>query len=64
MSSNRLMYDTCEYKTRLNESVQPLNYMLDPMRYETCNKWRMELGIIGGSSVSEWFQDARLINSY
>ena len=52
MSSNRLMYDTCEYKTRLNESVQPLNYMLDPMRYENCNKCRMELGILGGTSAS------------
>ena len=52
MSSNRLMYDTCEYKTRLNESVRPLNYMLDTMRYENCNKCRMELGIIGGSAVS------------
>lgn len=52
MSSNRLMYDTCEYKTKLNESVSPLNYMLDSSRYENCNKCRMDLGIIGGSNVS------------
>mgnify|MGYP001329365567 CR=1 FL=1 len=52
MSSNRLMYDTCEYKTRINESVSPLNYMMDPSRYENCNKCRMELGIIGGTAVS------------
>ena len=52
MSSNRLMYDTCEYKTRLNESVSPLEYQLNPMRYENCNKCRMDLGIIGGSNVS------------
>ena len=29
MSSNRLMYDTCEYKTRLNESVGTLEYLLE-----------------------------------
>ena len=52
MSSNRLMYDTCEYKTRLHESVDSLDYQLDPIRYENCNKCRMELGVIGGTSVS------------
>lgn len=52
MSSNRLMYDTCEYKTRLNESVSPLEYMMDSSRFENCNKCRMELGIIGGTAVS------------
>ena len=29
MSSNRLIYDTCEYQTRLNESTNTLNYTLD-----------------------------------
>ena len=52
MSSNRLMYDTCEYKTRLNESADTLEYTLDPIRYENCNKCRMELGVVGGSAVS------------
>jgi len=52
MSSNRLMYDTCEYKTRLDESVGSLEYLLDPIRYENCNKCRMELGVIGGTAVS------------
>ena len=52
MSSNRLMYDTCEYKTRLNENLGTLEYMLDNARYENCGKCRMELGIIGGSNVS------------
>jgi hypothetical protein len=52
MSSNRLMYDTCEYKTKLNESVGSLEYTLNPMRNENCNKCRMELGTIGGSNVS------------
>ena len=46
------MYDTCAYKTRVNESVGPLEYMLNPIRFENCNKCRMELGIIGGTNVS------------
>ena len=52
MSSNRLMYDTCEYKTRIGESVGPLEYMLNPIRFENCNKCRMELGTVGGTNVS------------
>ena len=52
MSSNRLMYDTCEYKTRIGESVGPLEYMLNPIRFENCNKCRMELGLVGGTAVS------------
>mgnify|MGYP006151638935 FL=1 len=53
MSSNKLMYDTCEYKTRLNESTDTLEYLLDPIRYENCNKCRTELGLVGGSGVSQ-----------
>ena len=52
MSSNRLMYDTCEYQTRLNENVGTLEYTLNPMRNENCNKCRMELGTVGGANVS------------
>ena len=52
MSSNRLMYDTCEYQTRLNESANTLNYTLNSMRNENCNKCRMELGTVGGTNVS------------
>ena len=53
MSSNRLMYDTCAYKKRLDESVGPLAYHLNPMKYENCQKCRMELGIFGGPEVSQ-----------
>ena len=52
MSSNRLMYDTCEYQTKLQESAGTLEYTLNPMRNENCNKCRMELGTIGGANVS------------
>ena len=52
MSSNRLMYDTCAYKKRLDESVGPLNYVLYPGKYENCSKCRIELGVTGGNNVS------------
>jgi hypothetical protein len=52
MSFNKLKYDNCAYKHNLNESVGTLAYILDPSRYENCNKCRMELGILGGTNVS------------
>ena len=52
MSSNRLMYDTCEYQTKLQESAGTLEYTLNSMRNENCNKCRMELGTVGGANVS------------
>ena len=52
MSSNRLTYDDCSYKQALKQSVSPLQYTLDPIRYEHENKCRMELGIVGGPQVS------------
>ena len=53
MSSNRLMYDTCAYKKELDQSTGSLSYLLNPMKYENCNKCRMELGLVGGSAVSQ-----------
>jgi hypothetical protein len=52
MSSNRLIYDEETYKTNLSQSVGPYAYTLDPVRYENCNKCRMELGVLAGTSVS------------
>jgi hypothetical protein len=49
---NRLSYDTCAYSKSLAQSVTPLEYQLDPIKYENCNKCRMELGIVGGTAVS------------
>ena len=49
---NRLMYDTCAYSKALGESVAPLDYVMDPVRYEHCNKCRVELGVVGGTAVS------------
>ena len=52
MSFNRLQYDNCAYTHQLHESVGTLAYVLDPSKFENCNKCRMELGIIGGTNVS------------
>lgn len=52
MSYNRLIYDTCAYKKELDQSTGPLSYTLNPIKFENCNKCRMELGIVGGTAVS------------
>lgn len=52
MSSNRLSYDNCSYKQSLKQSVAPINYALDPIKYEHSSKCRMQLGVVGGTNVS------------
>lgn len=49
---NRLTYDSCAYSQDLSQSVNPLAYILDPIKFENCGKCRMELGIVGGTAVS------------
>jgi hypothetical protein len=49
---NRLTYDTCAYEKELKQSTTPLQYMLDPVKFENCQKCRMELGVVGGTAVS------------
>ena len=53
MSSNRLIYDTCAYKKKLDQSTSPLQYHLNPLKYENCNKCRIELGMVSGPSTSQ-----------
>jgi len=53
MSFASLKYDNCYYNKELGQSVSTLNYLMDPVKYENCNKCRMEFGIIGGSDVSQ-----------
>ena len=36
MSSNRLIYDQCEYDTLVAESTGTLAYMLNPLNHEKC----------------------------
>lgn len=52
MSVNRLNYDACAYAQALTQSVSPLSYILDRSRYEHVAKCRVELGLVGGTSVS------------
>ncbi len=52
MSFNRLKYDACSYDKKVQESVSPLKYLMNPMRNEACNKCRPEFGIVGGTNVS------------
>lgn len=47
-----LRYDQCAYKAFLKQSVAPISYIMDPIRYENINKCRPELGIVGGTAVS------------
>ncbi len=42
--SSRLGYDTCAYNDRLDESVGPLGYRLDPNQQENCNQCLSTLG--------------------
>jgi hypothetical protein len=49
---NRLKYDNCAYRVAMNQSVAPIDYMLDVSKYENCSKCRPELGIVGGTAVS------------
>ena len=52
MSLNRLIYDNCAYSKRLDESIGPLSYVINPIKYENCKKCRHELGLVGGTAVS------------
>ena len=51
MSSNKLIYDECEYNKRLQESTGPLAYQLDIEKYENKQKCRVELWLLGGNNV-------------
>lgn len=37
-TSNRTIYDSCEYKKQLHESTAPLNYALYYGKFESCQK--------------------------
>lgn len=52
MSFTRTKTDTCNYKQELEGNVSYISYLLDPVKYENCNKCRMELGVVGGTNVS------------
>lgn len=51
MSWTRIHTDQCNYKQALAENVSQLSYLLDPIKFEHCNKCRNELGLVGGTAV-------------
>ena len=52
MSSNRLIYDDCAYRQNLRQSQGPNAYLLDVVKYENCQKCRVDLGVVSGAAVS------------
>lgn len=52
MSWTRLSNDSCAYSKYLNQSVNELPYVLDPIKYENCNKCQNQVGLLGGTNVS------------
>lgn len=52
MSWSRMSHDACAYNKYLSQSVDPLQYNLDPIQFENKNKCRMEVGTVGGTAVS------------
>lgn len=52
MSFTNLRYDNCDYKYQLKQSMTPLQYHLDPVKFENSMPCRIELGIVGGNNVS------------
>lgn len=49
---NRLRYDSCAYASALTQSVAPIDYILNPIKYRHCGECRVELGVVGGTAVS------------
>ena len=52
MSSNRLIYDQCAYKKRMQESTGSYSYSMYQGKYDNSSKCRIELGQVGGNGVS------------
>mgnify|MGYP006123300019 CR=1 FL=1 len=52
MSFNRLAYDTCEYKQKIEQNVSSTDFIFDPIKFEHTKKCRNEFGLLGGTNVS------------
>lgn len=62
MSYTRNTYDTCAYSSALHQSIAPLEYTLDPIKFQHCKKCRMEHGIVGGTAVSHAVDEELLVD--
>jgi hypothetical protein len=54
MSSNRLVYDKDTYQKAVQESTDPLNYMLYTGKFVRNNQCMISRGVVGGNNVSVW----------
>lgn len=52
MSSNRLIYDTVTYKSKLRENINSSNYAFLTDKFKNTSKCRIEFGLTGGNGVS------------
>jgi hypothetical protein len=52
MSSNRLIYDTATYKSKLRENINSSKYAFLQDKYKNTAKCRIEFGLTGGNGVS------------
>ena len=53
MSFTRTEYDSCNYKQELSENVSYISYLLDPIKFNHCNTCQHQLGLVGGTNVSQ-----------
>jgi hypothetical protein len=52
MSFTRTKTDTCNYKQELEGNVSYISYLLDPVKFDHCDKCRMQVGTVGGTNSS------------
>lgn len=52
MTSHRLIDDAYTYISDTWQSVRPLQFTTNPIRFNHCNPCRIELGVTGGNNVS------------
>jgi hypothetical protein len=51
-SQQRLSFDEATYANKMRETTTPHGYIMDPVRFEHCQKCRHEFGLVGGANVS------------
>ena len=53
MSNNRLLYDKCVSNEEQQKYTSSLDYIINPIKYESDKKCRHQFGLLGGPAVSE-----------
>lgn len=52
MSFNKLMYDSCSYRSQLAQEIGTYAYVSDPIKYDHPHKRAISFGIVAGNDVS------------